>query len=207
MAKLTTSWIKHNLIPVYVGYAKMKSELESDLKKELLKPYLDQLPQAPKGFRASHNLGGNFSSFMPLGDVYDENGRTGNWESMIYTKEQQEIVDGLRQELAAKVDAWTIEFTNNNEVLQRALKEQPRLQRKMDRSYKRVSNTGYFNEFLNECQGDSDDEDIVEMTEVENVVHDYFLSKVIKNVLWDDLVDYIDSMSHCYAEMEEEYAE
>jgi hypothetical protein len=207
MAKLTTSWIKHNLIPVYIGYAKMKSELESDLKKELLKPYLDQLPQAPKGYRASHALGGNFSSFMPLGDVYDENGRTGNWESMNYTKEQQKIINDLRRDLDAKIDAWTIEFANNNQVLQRVLKEQPRLQRKNIRSYKRVSNINYFNEYINECQGDSDDEDIIAMTEVENIVHDYFLTKIIKNVLWDDLVDYIDYMSKNYAEMEEEYVE
>jgi hypothetical protein len=207
MAKLTTSWIKHNLIPVYIGYAKMKSELESDLLKQLLKPHLDQLPQAPKGYSASHNLNGNFSSFMPLADVYDSNGRTGKWKSLQYTKEQQIIIDRVSQEVKSKLDSWTIEFANNNEVLQRVLKEQPRLQRKNDRSYKRVSNTGYFNEYLNECQGDTENEDIIAMTEVENIVHDYFLSKVIKNVLWDDLVDYIDYMSKNYAEMEEEYVE
>ena len=207
MAKLTTSWIKHNLIPVYNGYAIMKSELESDLKEKLLKPYLDQLPQAPKGYRASHHLGGNFSSFMPLADVYDSNGRTGEWKSLLYTKEQQLIIDSVSKELKSKLDSWTIEFANNNEVLQRVLKEQPRLQRKNDRSYKRVSNTGYFNEYLNECQGDTDDEDIIAMTEVENVVYNYCLPKIIKNVLWDDFVDYIDYMSRNYAEMEKEYAE
>jgi hypothetical protein len=207
MAKLTTSWIKHNLIPVYIGYAEMKSKLESDLEKQLLKPYLDQLPQAPKGYRARHNVNGNFSSFMPLANVYDSNGCTGDWESMLYTKEQQNIIDNLRQELNAKVDIWIIEFANNNEVLQKVLKEQSRLRRKCDRAYKRVSNTSYFNDYLNECQGDSDDKDIISMTEVENIVHNYSLTKIIQNVLWDDYVDYIDSMSRDYAEMEKEYAE
>lgn len=207
MAKLTTQWIKHNVVPVFVGYSEMADKVESDLKDELLKPYLDQLPQAPAGCRASYVISGNFSTFLPLGDVYDKNGRTGDWKSIIYTKQQQEIVDRLRKELEAKMSAWTLDFVNNSEVLQRVLREQPRLKRKYDRAYNRVEHTYDFNEYMTEDQYINDDQDIVEMTEVENLISQRSIGNILKNVLWDDLVEYTDSMSINFAEMEKEYAE
>ena len=206
MAKLTTTWIKHNLLPVFVAYSEMANNLQEELAEEAIKPYLDQMPQAPTGYRASYGLNANFSTFMPLGDVYDKNGRTGDWKSMLYTKAQQEIIDRLRKEIAVNMDAWTLEFVNNNEVLQRVIREQPRLQRKYDRAYNRVESTQDFNEYMNDSQGDSDDQDIIEMTKVENLVRQRSIGNMLKYVLWDDFVEYTHIMSIDYAEMEAEYA-
>jgi hypothetical protein len=184
----------------------MKSKFSDDTVEELLKPYLDQLPQAPNGFRVSHGLGNSFATFMPLAEVYDKNGRTGQWERMLYTDQQQALIKRLDQELDAKMDAWTVEFVSNNEVLQKVLKEQPRLRKKYDRAYKRVDNTEGFNNYLCESQDYDDDLDIVMMSDIESIVHAYCKAKPIKHVLWDDLVDYTDIMSRDYAEMESEYA-
>jgi len=205
MAKLTSTWIKHNLIPVYAGFDKLKREYKTQVEKELLAPVLDKLPKAPEKYTVSHNLGWNFATFYPNADVYDKNGKTGKWETERYSKEQQEIIDSIDKVFKQKVDAWVVEFVNNNEVLQRVLKEQPRLQKKYDRAYKRVCNTYGFNDYLYETQSEMDEDYYGTMTEAENVVHDAMLSKPIDHVLWDDYVDFVNNMSIDYADMEEEY--
>lgn len=202
MAKLTSQWIKYNFVPARKGILDLVKQQREHLVESLLAPHMDSLPQAPKGYRVQHQLGGNFSAFFPLKDVYDRNGRTGDWQSVQYTDEQYALIKRLDSQLNQEIAEYQNDLIANNDVVQRVLKEQDRLLRKYNKAYNRIDDAESFNSYLESFQDNDDvDPDQALLTELETTLRCGSGRHPLNNVLWDDFVDFIDDQSEHYADL------